>query len=410
MKIQLIDIQTSKYALYLSFIIVMFIGYQLPAQDIQILLPTQYDGKANSKQLQYDETFYIYKAAVSSRIDLKKYKQYQREATIPDSVHIILPEMPNAMDTTLLIGFIRAKATDPGRLVLLLATDYTTNEVTFYIDTNLDGNYNNDERPIMILAGTPPVKIELLPLEKDPLYLYLGVPKQLSQEEKRAAIIKDLKRGTKKKIYNKLSLGFYGGVGIGQLTYDYDNVDSAYPTWYEVRFSEKNIGVNLNYETAFFRFGLNAAFMNHFYYTSYLNIRFAEPRGIRTGVLTERNIDSHSLNRVQIDATAAFKIRLSDYSDVQPFVSFGQLFYLSDSYFSDNRPNKEVSYALSPNYYYELGIRLDFTVGNEKTLFFDLVSNQLQWRPDNFLEGINLTNLGITHRTWKINVGYKIGL
>jgi len=409
MKIQRFQVRTSNCVLFFFFLLLLT-GYQLQAQEIQIMVPNQYDGRTDSKQLQYDESFYIYKAPISPLIQLKDYKRYQRKYDLPDSVQIILPDMPNAIDTTLLIGFLRAKVTSPGHLVLLLATNYKTEEVTFYIDSNLDGNYRNDGRPFMILAGTPSINVALTPFDEIPLNLSLRVPKKLSLEEQRAAVIKELKRGNKKKVYNKLSIGAFAGIGTGGLKYGYDNIDIAFPAWYNVRFSEKALGLNLNYEAVKFRVGLNAVFTNHFYYTSYLNIRFSEPRGIRTGVLTERNIDIHSSNRLKVGASAAYKIRLSQYSDVQPFVSFGQLFYLSDNYFLDSRPNKEVSYSLSPNSFYELGVRFDFTIGHERSLFLDLMSNHLQWKPDNFLDGINFTNLTIKHQTWKINVGYKIAL
>jgi len=400
---------TNQSLLFFSFLLWMGLSYQTQAQDIQVMLPTQYDGKAVSKKLEFIQDFYIYKAPVHPQINLSGFKQLQPDLILPDTLNIDLPEMTDVIDTTLLIGFVQDKITSSGYLVLLLATNYTTNEVTFYIDSNFNGNYKDDQ-PITVLAGKRSVNFELRPPNGGAINLTLRVPKRLNTEEQNKELLKQLERKSKKKIYNKLSAGIYAGLGIGQLNYDYTNTDLNFPTWYEVRFTERAMGINLNYETIKFRVGVNATLINHYYYTSYLNVQFAEPRGIKSGILTERNIDTHSLNRFQIGGTVAYKIQMSQFSDIQPFVTVGQLFYLSDSYFSDNRPNKEVAYALSADYFYELGVRLDFTIGNEKSIFIDLASNTLKWWPDNFLEGINLTNLGIKHHTWKINFGYRIGL
>ncbi len=385
-------------------------GFLLHAQELQILLPNQYEGKANAKELEYKETFYVYKASVSPVIQLKQFKQYYPELALPDTLRIELPDLSHAKDTTLLLGVLQEEVTAPAHLVLLLATDYTTNEVTFYVDSNMDGNYNNDEAPILVQAGKTPLDINLYPMDEKPLQFSLGIPKRTSIGEKNQELLKELRRKSKMKIRNKLTLGVHAGVGVGRLTYEYDNLDIAYPTWYTVRFTERALGLNLDYEATKFRVGVNATLNNHFYYTSYLNVQFAEPRGLKTGILTERNIDTHALNRLQVGGSVAYKIPLTAYLEVQPIFSAGQLFYLSDNYFSDNRPNKEIAYALSPDFFYEVGVRIDVTVGQEKALFLDLVNNTLKWRPNNFLEGINFSSLAISHRTWKINLGYKISL
>lgn len=135
-----------------------------------------------------------------------------------------------------------------------------------------------------------------------------------------------------------------------------------------------------------------------------------ESMGIRTGVLTERNIDQHALNRVNLGVTAAYKINLSRFSSLNPFFTYGQNFYLSEQYFSDARPNKEVAYDFSPDRFLEYGVQLEFAVGNQRAIVVNLSRNQLDWKPDNFLEGINFENLKIRHNTWKIALGYKFGL
>jgi len=393
----------------------MLLGYQVKAQDVQILLPIQYEGKAKSKNLQHKESFYIYKAAVNSVIDLKQFKRYKREFDLPDSVNIILPEMNNAIDTTLLIGFIKEKTTSLGHLVLLLANNYKTTEVTFYIDSNLDGNYRNDGKAITILAGTPPINIALLPLDEQPFNLSLGVPKRLSIEEEREALIKDLTRKDKNTITNMLAFELHAGVGSGKLTYQFDDLNSGFPVWYTVSQSEKNIGVALSYDFRLLRVGISATFQHLFQYTSYLNTRFAEQEIIvdpttnrsiiRENVQVDRNIDDHARSRVQWSTFITGRIRLRNYLELQPLINVGQVSTFPNEYLADTRINIR-AYDLPANPFLELGIRFEGTSGNRKALFFGISRSKLWWKPTNFLEE-GQVNYWSKVINWKIMGGYR---
>jgi len=408
-------LKTSTSIFAFSFILLMLLGYQMHAQDIQILLPNQYNGKVKPNSRQYTESFYIYEAAVSPVINLKQFKRYKREYNLPDSVSIILPEMTNTIDTSLLIGFIRAKETSTGHLVLLIATNYTTKEVTFYIDSNLDGNYKNDNPAITILAGTPPINIELSPPNEIPFDLSLGVPKRLSKEEQQVALIKDLNRKEKNNISNSLAFELHGGVGSSKLTYQFDDLNRGFPVWYNVSQSEKNIGVALSYDFPLLRVGLSATFQHLFQYTSYLNTRFAEqeiitdPRTnrttIRENVQVDRNIDDHARSRVQWSTFITGRIRLREYLELQPLINIGQVSTFPNEYLADTRINIR-AYDLPANPFLELGIRFEGLTGDRRALFFGISRSKLWWKPANFLEE-GQANYWSKAITWKILGGYR---
>ena len=382
---------------------------KLLAQRIQIITPQQIEAGVNKKNITSKELFYSY-PFTGEVIDLAGIQQKNASIDLPKSIRITLPDLSGIRDTTLLIGVLKSNQEVVNHLVILIAGDYETNEVTFFVDTNLDNNYNNDGSPLVLQGGTRPTLIELYPANRKVLSFSLGVPRRLDPIAQKVKELKVHNKKIKTKINNRIAIGLSTGAGIGKLNYNYDNASLGYPTWYNVRFSEKAIKAMLSYDLPKFRIGIDATFINHFYYTSYLNVRFSEPKGVKTGVLTERNIDQHALNRLQVGLTAAYKISLSRFSDVQPMISYGKNFYLSDAYYSDNRPGKEKIYALSPNTYLEYGAQMEFTIGYQKAFIFNFVINQLLWEPDGFLAELDTQKLSINHDSWKIMIGYRFAL
>lgn len=394
------------YAFSLCLMSNFFLLNQGLAQRIQIIVPQPIDNSPEKKEILTKE-FFINYPFTSETVDLERFQQRNPNIDLPKSISIQLPDMTGIQDTSLLIGFLNNAAERTSHLVVLVVGNYESNAVTFFVDTNFDHNYRNDEAPFVLIGGASPKTVFLQPDGEAPLKLKLRVPKRLNPVDQKLKELEDNAKKYKKKINNSLSVSIGVGIGAGKLTYDYDNVASGYPTWYNVRFSDKTVSAIVSYDFPKFRIGINAAYLSSFYYTSYYNVRTGEPMGIRTGVLTERNIDDHSLGKLNLGVTLAYKLHLNRASSLNPFITYGKNIYLSDSYFSDNRPNKEISYQLSPDNFMEYGLQWEFTVGNQRALFVDFVKNQLWWQPDNFLEGIELENLNIKHGTWKIVLGYK---
>jgi len=257
-----------------------------------------------------------------------------------------------------------------------------------------------------LVGGAGSESIFLQPPSEEPLKLSLSVPKRLSRIDQKLKELDVINRKFKIKVRG-LAISVSLGIGTGKLNYDYDDLTIDYPVWYRVNFTERMAQTTLSYDWQRFRIDLNAGLFGYYYYTSYLNKRLTEPRGVRTGVLTERNIDNHPLNRLNLGATVAYKFNISRLGSLNPFFTYGQSIYLADQYFLDSRPNKEVAYNLSPDRFLEYGLQLEFAVANQQAFTASFSRNQLAWEPDNFLEGIALENLAIKHWVWKIGVGYK---
>lgn len=397
------------YYFSLSFFGIFFVSSTLLAQDLQVVIPQQIDQQTDKRAVLVKEVFYSFpfKGKV---VDLKAFKKINTSLEIPDSIIVQLPRLTDTADKSLLIGYMKNAADGRDYLVIIIVENYNTNEATFFLDTDFDNDYLNEAAPLVLIGGATPTSVFLEPPKAGKFALTLGIPKRLNLIDQKLKDLDAINKKFKSKIQYKLAIGFSMGVGTGALSYKYDHVGNGYPTWYNVRFSEKALRTMIGYDFPKFRLGVNATFINHYYYTSYYNEQFSEPMGIRTGILTERNIDQHALNRIQIGLTAAYKINLSRFSELQPIITYGRNIYLSDVYFSDNRPRKEKAYHLSPDAFLEYGAQMEFTIGNKKTFLFNVILNQLSWQPDDFVAEIETLNLTTNHTSWKIMLGYRFAL
>jgi len=375
------------------------------SQEIQFVVPQQINNSAGKKDVFIKEQFYPY-PFYETAIQLADFQRKNPTLDLPESIEIVLPNMEGIRDTSLLIGYLTHATANKGYLVVLVVGNYDSNEVTFFADTNFDHDYRNDKPPLILVGGAGSESIFLQPPSEEPLKLSLSVPKRLSRIDQKLKELDVINRKFKIKVRG-LAISVSLGIGTGKLNYDYDDLTIDYPVWYRVNFTERMAQTTLSYDWQRFRIDLNAGLFGYYYYTSYLNKRLTEPRGVRTGVLTERNIDNHPLNRLNLGATVAYKFNISRLGSLNPFFTYGQSIYLADQYFLDSRPNKEVAYNLSPDRFLEYGLQLEFAVANQQAFTASFSRNQLAWEPDNFLEGIALENLAIKHWVWKIGVGYK---
>lgn len=379
------------------------------AQEISVMVPQQLEDQANRTKLASEETFLNYPYE-GETVDLTNFKRRYPKLDLPDSVRITLPKMPNIQDTSLLIGYLRNGIRNFGRLVILVAGNYNTNDVTFFADTNFDRDYRNDEPPFVVIGGTKPTTVYFYPPREERLTLTIGLPKRVNLIDQKLRELDVANKKFKRKIRKGFSIGGGLGIGTGNFDYEYQDLTRNYPTWYNVRFVERSGHLSFNYDLPFLRIGINSTFANMFYYTAYFNERVSEPRGIRTGVATERNIDQHALNKMELGVTLTAKLGVGKFSSFNPFVTYGQTTYFEDEYFADKRPGKERPYTYTKNNFLEYGLQFEFAVGNQRALYMNLSYNQLEWQPDDFLADIPFENLEIEHQSLRIVLGYKMAL
>lgn len=307
-----------------------------------------------------------------------------------------------------LVG-ITGKADDP-TVIIWLAGNYQTNRFTLFIDQDQDRDFTNDRSPIRIRRGGAPIQIHLSTHDGDQ-YLDLTPPPRLRENRP----LRDISDG--------FSLSFSAGIGVGDISYTYQDLTYNQPSQYGVKLVEKGIKATAAYEWAGIQLGGSLAVQNHFFYTSTLEIKKGDPIRLevpdpnfpgRTTFITIENIeklnnkDIHSPNRWQASLYGAYSFKLGSTFALQPMFTAGMVSHFDPQY---TRLMDEAgeTYDLKPYSFYELGLRLEFTVGVRKSIFLEFVRATENWQPENFLAPVPHDDLEADFTLWRFNLGYRFG-
>lgn len=344
----------------------------------------------------------------SPSIDLRGLQEltsYQ----IPDSVLITPPDISTFLHMVTLVG-ITGDFKDP-TLIVWLAGNYRANRFTLFTDQDQDRDFNNDRKPIRIRRGGEVVHIRITTNQGDQFLDLLPPPRN---QETRIT----------RPIGNGLSLSFSGGLGVGSISYDYQDLSFNQPTKYSVRLVEKGLKVTAAYEWNNIQFGASAAFQNHFFYTSTLEIKKGDPIRLevpdpnlpgRTTFITIENVekltnkDTHSPNRLQTSLYGSYLFRFGSNFVLQPIVSAGIVTHFDPQYTRIADEEGE-TYDLKRYSFYEAGIRMEFTTGLSKAMYLEFMYATEQWQPENFLSGIPHESLESGFSVLRFNIGYRFSM
>lgn len=373
-------------------------------------LPFQMSDKRQGKKYQEDLTFWAYPFR-GAEVDLRDFKKRVPEFQGPDMLSIVTPDLAPFENPTLLLGLIKGFKNDVDALVIMLAMNYEREKVTFFIDKTLDRNFIDGVEIKQLSAKNKPYEVTLYPEKGNisPQKIWLKVPKPVE-----TASATNRRIQAKTKIIDQFAVGIHLGIGVGKLDYIFDNLEKGFPTWYDVDYVEKNVGLSVSYNTRRFRFEVNSTYQSLFYYTSYLRTRFAErqfisPGYIRENIETLTNQDRHSsVRQFNYGATLGLRFHLAEAIEIQPFISYGRIHYGSGEY-QKNRFDSEAVYNLSPSSFLEGGLRFEFMINQANGLFLDVIYHRNTWRPEGYFESFQYENLDLNNRVWKGNIGYRIG-
>lgn len=396
----------------LLFVLFLFVGQLLFSQ--QITIPQFYEDKIGNKSMESNVEFYAY-PYTSNQIDLRTFKKIYPTFEAPDYITIQAPDLSTNEGAMVLLGLLDRGKDGANSLVIWVAADYFSREVTFYIDRDMDRNYFNDGPAVTLKAGQRKQRVIIKPYGENSLSreLFLSVPRDQARK-----MIGGVDEQKKQKITNQFAIGGHAGFGSGSLTYEYDNLDTGFPAWYTVNMTEKDFGVNLSYNFSKFKVGLDATYQNIFYYTSYLNIRIDNPEiridpntgrsTIVENVAVNRNKDIHAKNRIQWGLSVAYRIHIGSV-EIQPTILGGITTYLPDTYTPDFS-FEEKAYAYSNGAFLEGGLRAEFATGNGGAFFLGIHANKTWWQPEGYFESLNHENLKTEFLIWKGLLGYRVAI
>lgn len=319
----------------------------------------------------------------TSTLDLRLLNKYT-DYTVPESIVITPPDLSSFDHTVVLVGLYGEK--ENPNIIIWLGGNYNYKNITFFLDYDQDRDFTNDKPSMKVKEGSEPINVVLKP-EYGEQNLWLSVPKVNVTAKKE-----------KRRIYNKFTLGVTAGAGSGELTY-VDSNPTTYHNYY-VNISEKHFGTNVSYYSRYFIVGINASFQNHHFYASY----DLEPHQTAASSINV-NRDFHSPNKLQLGLQTAVRIPLSAFIEFQPTFKFGYASYFNPEY-KKNKFSDE-AYALSSSKFYELGARVEFTVGIENAFFVEFAKNKQDWAPEVLSDTDTFeSNMKIT----KFVVGYNMSL
>lgn len=385
-------------------------------QGAALMLPLAYDDKYSTQE-QQNVQFVSYPYQ-SSRIDLRDFRKNYPKANLPDYLEVVPPGFANPKEVIILMGMPAQKEQSVDDVIIWLVQDYGKEEVTFYTDSDLDRNFNNNEAPLIVEAGADPIKVQMAPYTgAKPYFLNIVVPEVPVPSMPRLTRTHVL--GSRNRLLHQFAFGPSATFGVGQLRYSYDNLDLGFPTTYDVDLTGKGIGATINYNARRFRIGLTATIQNLNFYTSYLRVRVDDPEiivdpntGIRKtvdNVEIYRNIDNHSNNIIFWSFDLALRSYIGRTFELHPYVSVGLTSFLANEYVSDIRFD-EVSYELPASKTAELGLRMEFSGRNNRAFFAGFGVNRIWWEPTDFLAEIPNENFSERFLTYRISVGYLFGL
>jgi hypothetical protein len=344
------------------------------------ILPEEF--RANLTETSQDNIEFFHLKYRTSTLDLRVLKKYTKY-DVPESIVLTPPDLTRYDHTMVLIG-IYGDPNDP-KIVIWLAGNYNYNDITFFIDYDQDRNFTNDEGPLKIRRGAEPVEILLTP-EGEQQRLSLAIPK-----------VKVVAKKDKERIQNRIVAGFQAGAGSGDLTYSYTSSGSS--NEYYVNISEKSFGASVSYYGKRFIAGINGSFQNHYHYASYNLID-----GLQT---TNTNQDLHAPNKIQISLYGAYRLKLTEFVEIQPVFKYGIAQYLNPEY--KKFKHTDEAYALGSSQFYEVGMRLEFTAGKKNVFFLEFANNRQKWEPDG-LPGTEEVSFESKVKISKFNVGFSVPL
>ena len=383
------------------------------AQTPSVIIPKRFNSKLVEGHVKRDIKFHTM-AYTSPEIDMREIKRKYLARTIPDQITITPPDLSKFKGTVVLIGVLNEKSPTETDILIWLAGDYYSKKVTFFVDEDYDRNFLNDGKPVVMKPGDDPQLIELMPWGEEASQWTMWLSVERDQDLAAINKLKNMQR-----IGDQMSIAIFGGMDSGKLTYDYDNLDTGFPTWYHVNTTGKNIGLQLSYDFPRFRIGAGMTYQNVFFWTSYLNIRLDEPEerfSAVTGqtytipnVNTLRSIDQHAKHRLQFAGHLTYKLPLSRTFDVQPTIGGGFITHRPSKYYPNRfRDTSQVPH--DNNKFLEGGLLFEFTSGRKKAFFAGVLVHKVWWEPTGYFESLNQQNLQTKFVSWKAVVGHRIGI
>lgn len=369
---------------FLILVALLYSGIAQVNQDPSIIgtpfsaeIPEDLKNRMTDEKIERSINFYevVYN---DSLVDVRFLKSVEPQAE-GLRFSIVPPDLNKYSKISTLVGFMY----ESKKLIqtfVWLKVEEEDGKKKFYTDYDQDRNYKNDIGLVSIKNITTSVDVPFLLNDKKD-YVRISV-----QKTKR-------KKYVMQRFKNQPVIDMGLGAGSGELTYSYDNYG------YLANVTTKSIGIGANYYIGPLVIGIRSTIQNSNFYATYEYINGARTTGV--------NKDKHPLNKMQLGGTFAIRLPLTRTIEVQPTGTYGYTYYFENKYYPNYRFDKEEFFEHNSSNYYEIGLRINFVVGNQRAIYLLGMRNYQDWSPTGLGSGSDLqSELKMT----RFEVGYSIGL
>ena len=400
---------------YIIISLIMFAISSLAGQQQTIIVPQNYEEALHgTRQIAVDLRQYPYE---NNKIDVREMKRLYPGLKVKDHVIIRPPDLSNFQSTTTLMTVAKDPKSEDLELIIWLAGDYNTLDVTFFIDTYSSRDFS-DAKQIKLKAGGKAKTAYIYPFGTDAreaTEMLVRVPKLPGTDLEE--FIKQ--RKYKKRIRSNFAIGAFAGFGSGKIHHDYTSTLTNFPGWYDVVLSEKLVGISISKYFQRFKIEAKGTYQNIFQYTSYFKLRYGEPeitfsstgvRNVNENLRVETNQDRHTKHRFKAGLQIAPRFNLSPLMEIQPTIGAGYIFFRDEPYFANKFEGHIRSFEQEPTQFLEFGVNVEMTIGNEQSLSIGFFYNLIDWEPVGYFDTIEGVNLNNYYRGYNMSVAYTFGL
>lgn len=398
----------------LTFFIFLFLSFNMFGQQTLIIPQNYEDALKRDKQEGVELFVFPYE---NVNIDVRDMKKRYPELNSEDFVRILPPNLSFYDDVSVLMAVVSDSRSDSTALIIWLAGNYQSNEVTFFIDKFSSRSFKNAQK-IKLQGGGKAKKVHVYPfgkLGRSPVEMLVSVPK--NRDDDLEKLINS--RKYKNLMQNRFAIGGFLGFGSGSIHHDYISTETNFPGWYDVVLSEKLVGLSVSKYFKSFKLELRGTYQNIFQYTSYYKLRYDEPeviftanggRYVNENLRVETNQDQHSKHRLKLGLLAAPRIKISKQMEIQPSIGGGYIFFLNEPYLANKFEGFIDAYEQPATQFLELGLNMEMSVGKQKSLTIGFFYNMIDWKPTGFYEAIEGTDINRHYRGYNMSVGYIMGI
>lgn len=389
-----------------------------------LLLALLFSFGLSSAQITYIDSYYQHDKRlvhVQQPLDFETYSYYgplllltdfkQKNPAahwLPDSMRVTPPWNVSTEGAAWSLSVIQKEGAVEGLPILLFIANYDSVVSPVYADRNLNGDFNDDGAPLMLIPGRIPEPIDVLSKAGVTYRIHLQA---IAAVAPRAAA--DTAAVRLPRVHQpRWRLGLTGHFGVGQIDYSYHYLDGTRikTRTYEGPSNFKGLTLTGEYTHGAFGLGLRLGFDHIFYWASTSLITYSTyvcPTGEPCAWIDDEEVvrakDQLPNLRIVVGPRLSWLPRVGKDIRLGPVFSPG--FMLSPKAYYQPDLSSETTYRLGRQFAWEAGLQVQFENVGGTSLVLGASAFQSEFQPDGYFEAVRAEDLKVSHLGMRFSVG-----